>query len=203
MTKQRWMLLVGGVILLSGLTGCATPPEVKETGDLVVRYSQRLNEELQAFEKSLETRRASRNQRIADRTQKTKANEAYVNTLQRLWTVSQDKTAEHLFESVRSSRPKPLELSLTLPATTMVVNKKKKEKLYDPQIIETTILHIRKLTAGESPREQIDFFFEFAKEVWSQVSENQKQAESQAVAGESEAASTAAKTDQKMTSSIQ
>ena len=190
------------MILLTVITGCKTPAEVKNTGDLVVRYSQRLNEELQSFEKSLEAQKAKRKQRITYWTGRAESNEVYVNTIKRQWTVSEDKIAKHLFNSVRESRSKPSRLKLKAPEADSALKQNNKEKVYDPEPMETTIKLVGDLTKEESLKEQVEFTFGFAKEVWSQVKEKQNEAKTQFNNGAMEAVKTEAKSYNKMESSV-
>ncbi len=164
--------------IMAGLSSCASLEEARTTGDQFVLYSQRLNTELQAFEKSLESNRKTRGARIDDWDRKAQAYEEYVTATSRVWSVSQDKNAEHLFKSVRTSRPAPLDLTFSLAPNSKEkgTKEKKKQKLYDPKSIETTIKRVQDLTREESFRDRVEFAFGFAKDTWSQVKGKQNEA---------------------------
>jgi hypothetical protein len=150
----------------------AAPPEVENTGDLVVRYSQRLNEQLQAFEKSLQDLRAGRTRRARASIESARAYEAYTANIRDLWAVSQDKTAQQLFDSVRATRKK-------LPAGDASAPKDdtsappQQTPLYNPEPLETTIKRVMDLTRPNSAKERATFAFDFAKSVWEQVKKQQ------------------------------
>ncbi len=190
--------------ILAVLTGCASLEEAQTTGDLVVRYSQRLNTELQAFEKSLGANHKARAARIDDWDRKAQAHEEYVTATVRVWSVSQDKTAEHLYKSVRTSRPASLELTLSLaPVSKEKGDKKKKQqKLYDPKPIETTIKRVQDLTREESFKDRVKFAFGFAKDVWSQVKGKQDEARNNADEAGEEAKKNATDTKKRVDSSV-
>lgn len=150
----------------------AAPTEVEQTGDLVVRYSQRLNEQLQAFEKALLEQRAERAKRTQASIESAKAYEAHTADIRDLWAVSQDKTALQLFDSVRGTRKKlpGAEVSELKDATSA---SSQQTRLYNPEPIETTIKRVMDLTRSDSAKERATFAFEFAKGVWTQVKKQQ------------------------------
>ncbi|HNP82739.1 MAG TPA: hypothetical protein PKN47_14860 [Nitrospira sp.] len=160
------------VCLILGSPVHAAPTEVEQTGDLVVRYSQRLNEQLQSFEKVLQEQRAGRIKRAQASIESAKAYEAHTADIRDLWAVSQDKTALQLFDSVRATRKK-------LPAAEVpepkgdIQTSSQEPLFYKPEPLETTIKKVLDLTRSESAKERATFAFEFAKGVWTQVKKQQ------------------------------
>lgn len=160
------------ICLILGTYAYAMPTEVENTGDLVVRYSQRLNEQLQAFEKSLRDLREGRTRRALASIESARAYEAYTADIQNIWAISQDKTAQQLFDSVRVTRKKlPVE-AVSAPKDDVSASSKQ-TTLYNPEPLETTIKRVMDLTRPDSAKERATFAFEFAKDVWEQVKKQQ------------------------------
>ncbi|TXG84169.1 MAG: hypothetical protein E6R14_05340 [Thermomicrobiales bacterium] len=153
----------------------AAPTEVEQTGDLVVRYSQRLNEQLQALEKSLQEQRVGRTKRTQASIESAKAYEAHTADIRDLWAVSQDKTALQLFESVRATRKRSQGTDGPEPKNDIPASSQQ-TLFYNPEPLETTIKKVLDLTRSESAKERATFAFEFAKGVWTQVKKQQESA---------------------------
>lgn len=160
------------VCLMLGPVAYAEPTKVQITGDLVVRYSQRLNEQLQAFEKALQDMRAGRTRRTQASIESARAYEAYTADVRDLWGVSQDKTAQQLFDTVRATRKKPLNGSVSAPGDD-TSEPRQQTPLYNPELLETTIKRVMDLTHSDSAKDRATFAFDFAKDVWEQVKKQQ------------------------------
>lgn len=142
--------------------GCATIPEAKNTAALVSQYSQKINNDLQYYEQSLQEARSKRSAEMSELTNKAQYYKSYISERERGWTISGNKTAENLFKSLLNSRLEPVELKLVIPS---VSENAKSAKLYDAANLENVIKQVQKLTREESLEDRLKFSFEYAKQI--------------------------------------
>jgi hypothetical protein len=163
------------LMLAPALAACAALPEAKETGDAVILYSERLNRELTAAEKTLSESRAVRAEKAREDALAAEQNERQVAVKQREWAVAENKTAEHLFDSVRKGREQPLDFTLSISAAGSMRSDTQGGKLYDPAPLETVIKRIEDLTKSGSLRDRTESAFQFGKDIWTDMEKKQEQ----------------------------
>lgn len=167
------------------VTACITVDEAQKTGDLVLKHSQQLNSELQSLEKELKTIRDGRQARITVMNNQAELHEAYISDKVGFWQIARNKTAQHLYDSLKKSRATQPQLTLSLApdAKTGKGKKEKPGKLYDPKALEEMIKKIKMLTADETSRKRVERIFNFAKDVQGQLKKQQDEALAAAKAG--------------------
>lgn len=169
------------LIVAMVLSGCATPSEVERTIDLVTTHSQNLNKQLKGFNKTHKEISKLREDRIVRLENSAKEVEAKTAGIYRRWEIEKNKSALHLFKTLKKTRPKVSNIDLGKSGVSSTGGD---AVSYDPKPIENMEKKLKEIKEGKSFWDQVEFVFDFAEGIGNPVENNQKKANETAKKGE-------------------